>query len=116
MFQPEKLPVSARLALLLLLLLLAGMAVLSQVPPNEALVQLPACKPRACSHGPTCPCPSRCQTGPVIQQTNAPSKPGAPVLGGLVSPDGTEEMQCPLPSSEKKHNVGGKDGAGLCVF
>ena len=44
------------------------------------------------------------------------AEPGAPVVGGRTSPDGAEEIQCDLPSSECKKNVGGRDGAGLCVF
>lgn len=44
------------------------------------------------------------------------ASPGKPVVGGLVSPDGTEEIADPLPQSEKKKNVGGSDGSGLCVF
>lgn len=39
-----------------------------------------------------------------------------PVLGGKVAPDGKTEIACDLPSTEKKKNVGGSDGAGLCVF
>ena len=57
-----------------------------------------------------CPCPPRRPWG------NEEATPGAPVEGGLVSPDGTEEIMCPLPASEKKKNVGGSDGSGLCVF
>jgi len=34
---------------------------------------------------------------------------------GPVGPDG-REIVCDLPQAEKKHNVGGRDGAGLCVF
>ena len=41
---------------------------------------------------------------------------GQPQLGGKTSPDGSEEIMIDLPASEKKHNVGGRDGAGLCVF
>lgn len=41
---------------------------------------------------------------------------GAPVEGSKTSPDGTTEVACDLPASEKKKNVGGRDGAGLCVF
>lgn len=47
---------------------------------------------------------------------HAGAEPGAPVEGGKVSPDGAEEIMCDLPQSEKKKNVGGRDGAGLCVF
>jgi hypothetical protein len=39
-----------------------------------------------------------------------------PVESGFTSPDGKEDMACQLPESEKKHNVGGRDGSGLCVF
>lgn len=41
--------------------------------------------------------------------------PGAPVEGDLTGPDGTE-ISCPLPANQKKANVGGRDGLGLCVF
>lgn len=41
---------------------------------------------------------------------------GKPAEGGLTSPDGKAEVQTPLPESERKHNVGGRDGQGLCVF
>ncbi len=41
---------------------------------------------------------------------------GAPKSGGKTSPDGTVEITCDLPVSEMKKNVGGSDGAGLCVF
>lgn len=36
--------------------------------------------------------------------------------GGKVSPDGQSEIKCDLPRSMKRKNVGGRDGAGLCVF
>lgn len=39
-----------------------------------------------------------------------------PVVGGDTSPDGTVQVQCDLPSALRMHNVGGRDGAGLCVF
>lgn len=42
--------------------------------------------------------------------------PGRPVVGGKTSPDGVIELTCDLPAAEKKKNVGGRDGAGLCVF
>jgi hypothetical protein len=45
-----------------------------------------------------------------------PEANGKPQEGGKVSPDGKEEITCDLPQSEKKKNVGGRDGAGLCVF
>jgi len=37
-------------------------------------------------------------------------------IGGKVSPDGTTELQCDLPSTLQTKNAGGSDGAGLCVF
>lgn len=37
--------------------------------------------------------------------------------GGKVCPtDSTKEVVCDLPEGEKKKNVGGRDGSGLCVF
>lgn len=41
---------------------------------------------------------------------------GAPVRSGKVGPDGRTEITCDLPQSEKKRNIGGRDGSGLCVF
>lgn len=37
-------------------------------------------------------------------------------IGGPVSPDGKAEVTCNLPLSLRAKNVGGRDGAGLCVF
>ncbi len=37
------------------------------------------------------------------------------VVGGKVSPDG-KEIQMDLPESQQMKNIGGSDGAGLCVF
>lgn len=36
--------------------------------------------------------------------------------GGPTSPDGLEEIACDLPASLHLRNVGGTDGAGLCVW
>lgn len=36
--------------------------------------------------------------------------------GGKTSPDGKEEITCDLPQQFRIRNVGGRDGAGLCVF
>ena len=41
---------------------------------------------------------------------------GISTEGGRTSPDGTEEIQVDLPGEQQLKNVGGKDGAGLCVF
>lgn len=40
---------------------------------------------------------------------------GAFVKGGAISPDGTH-VECDLPAEYRMKNVGGRDGAGLCVF
>lgn len=36
--------------------------------------------------------------------------------GGPVAPDGKTEVVCDLPVDQRMRNVGGRDGAGLCVF
>jgi len=41
---------------------------------------------------------------------------GKIVTGGPVAPDGKTEVVCDLPVDQRKKNVGGRDGAGLCVF
>jgi hypothetical protein len=53
-----------------------------------------------------------------LKQPRRPFREAAfqPQEGGKVSPDGKEEITCDLPQSEKKRNIGGRDGAGLCVF
>ena len=40
----------------------------------------------------------------------------ASVGSGKVAPDKTTEVQCDLPDGQQMRNVGGSDGAGLCVF
>jgi len=37
-------------------------------------------------------------------------------VGGKTAPDGKTEIACDLPSFLQTKNVGGSDGAGLCVF
>jgi hypothetical protein len=41
---------------------------------------------------------------------------GSAIIGGPVSPDGKHEVTCDLPEDLRTKNVGGSDGAGLCVF
>lgn len=41
---------------------------------------------------------------------------GAASIGGKVAPDRVTEIQMDMPESLHKANVGGSDGAGLCVF
>ncbi len=55
--------------------------------------------------------PWRASTPP----TGATRPPNA-TIGGLTSPDGTETIAIDLPPSMRLKNVGGRDGAGLCVF
>lgn len=46
----------------------------------------------------------------------AAQQAGRIVLGGPVGPDGKTEVTCDLPAAQRTRNVGGRDGAGLCVF
>lgn len=69
---------------------------------------------------PPCPGPGPC---PVPRPTPPKPKPSpwgpgaieAVSIGGPVGPDGTQ-VEADLPVSLRKKNVGGRDGAGLCVF
>jgi hypothetical protein len=46
-----------------------------------------------------------------------PTQTAAPItIGGPVAPDGKTEVTCDLPANLRTKNVGGRDGAGLCVF
>ena len=42
--------------------------------------------------------------------------PAEITTGGPVGPDGKTEVTTDLPPDLRMHNVGGRDGAGLCVF
>jgi hypothetical protein len=46
----------------------------------------------------------------------APGPSGKAQVGGTISPDGTEEINCDLDKRFHLRNRGGSDGAGLCVF
>jgi hypothetical protein len=46
----------------------------------------------------------------------APLPVGKISIGGPTGPDGTTEVACDLPVEQRTRNVGGRDGAGLCVF
>lgn len=37
-------------------------------------------------------------------------------IGGFKSPDGKENMNCPLPGNLHQRNTVGSDGSGLCVY
>lgn len=52
---------------------------------------------------------------PTFLAAQRPGGGGAKV-GGTLAPDGKTEMQCDLPAALHLKNVGGSDGAGLCVF
>jgi hypothetical protein len=86
---------SMRLPLAVLLLRLALPLGLCAPPPPPSC---PCC-------GPECPCAL-----PVAATGDAIT------LGGPTAPDGKTEVTCDLPVSERMKNVGGRDGAGLCVF
>jgi hypothetical protein len=72
-----------------------------------------------------CPCQKKPQISPSkpAPAPQPPPKPRTPwddseklTVGGPVSPDGKTEIQCDLPVAQRTKNVGGTDGAGLCVF
>lgn len=55
--------------------------------------------------------------GPPHSASSEPSPPvGTITRGGPVAPDGQTEVTCDLPVEQRTKNVGGRDGAGLCVF
>jgi hypothetical protein len=72
--------------------------------------------PCSCNQPPTRPT----KAAPVSEPTPKPLSPWDESeklsVGGPVSPDGKTEVQCDLPVSQRTKNVGGTDGAGLCVF
>lgn len=47
---------------------------------------------------------------------SVPALAGPSQIGGRTSPDGSEEIQIDLPGSLQMKNIGGTDGAGLCVW
>src|SRR5262249_6727012 len=47
----------------------------------------------------------------------SPASVGQVRVGGPLAPDGTTEVQCDLPASERIRNIGSRvDGAGMCVM
>jgi hypothetical protein len=67
-------------------------------------------KPKPDPKKPRRPCP-----GPGPCPLEGQEAGGRPVEGGRVSPDGTVELVCDLPASERKKNIASK-GLGCCVF
>lgn len=78
--------------------------------PPSPVKPAPVPRPKPCPPGPYSP------WGVRSAGSLPASAPGQPVLGGPVAPDGTTEIKCHMPPSERKRNVGGRDGSGLCVF
>lgn len=62
------------------------------------------------------PLPADAIASTLIVEIDPFNADGKPTIGGKTGPDGKTEITCDLPESEKKKNVGGRDGAGLCVF
>lgn len=51
-----------------------------------------------------------------VSWTQSPQPTPTPKVGGKTSPDGTVELAADLPVALHLKNIGGSDGAGLCVF
>jgi hypothetical protein len=60
--------------------------------------------------------PSREEAFSPMEESQEEEAVGRLSIGGGVGPDGKTEVACDLPSDLLFHNVGGRDGAGLCVF
>src|SRR5262245_58446158 len=72
----------------------------------------PGCKPCPCKPAvdpPKPKCPNCPKCGAELVEAKI-------VIGGPTAPDATTEVTCDLPTTERTRNVGGRDGAGLCVF
>ena len=88
-------------------------------PPSPKRPRWPTCNKEltSASRSPACPCGECCQcldcTCGFVSATNAF---GEPTEGGSVGPDGKTVVACDLPTDLRAKNVGGRDGAGLCVF
>src|SRR5579875_324838 len=70
----------------------------------------PKPKPKPEPKKPHRPCP-----GPGPCPLDDKEAGGRPVEGGPISPDGTVEVVCDLPATERKKNIASK-GLGCCVF
>lgn len=56
------------------------------------------------------------EAGAARDASRAAAPAGKILLGGPVGPDGRTPVACDLPADQRTKNVGGNDGAGLCVF
>ncbi len=63
---------------------------------------------------PACPGIPECRADTAVSPS--PFWPVEGKSGGLLSPDGSVRLRCVLPPELQMKNVGGSDGAGLCVF
>lgn len=105
-------------------LLMTGLLTVCLVIDKTTLLgpKPPAPVPAPCPGPGPCPVPAPPPKKPLVPRPwgtlDADGRPlvGAITVGGPVAPDGVTEVQTDLPVSERKKNVGGRDGAGLCVF
>lgn len=99
-----------------------GALILASLLGYSYLVSTPAKPVDPNCPGPVCPSPSPTPSPPKRPLIPRPwgdtpaIEAGSPQLGGFVSPDGKVTVVGDLPGTEKRRNVGGNDGAGLCVF
>lgn len=80
----------------------------------------PASKPKPKTPEPKkprrpCPGPGPCPLEDKDVSDRRDAGPTGPAEGGRVSPDGSIEVVCDLPASERKKNIASK-GLGCCVF
>lgn len=53
---------------------------------------------------------------PLREESPLVGAPAMAQIGGPISPDGSEKVQIDIQPHLRKKNIGGSDGAGLCVF
>jgi hypothetical protein len=99
-----------------LLLALAAVAGLGFLSFQARPLKLPALPQPVLPSGPNRPFVPPEPPRPLRPWGDSLAPVGAPVVGTKVAPDGKTQVACDLPAEEKKKNVGGRDGAGLCVF
>ncbi len=70
-----------------------------------------------------CRCLDQCHCGEIVTAgrrqsyfESLPNSAGNVTIGGPVGPDSKTEVATDLPVDQRAKNVGGRDGAGLCVF
>lgn len=111
------------IAIVLLGLVCLGVCAVLLVQPLLSVPELPNRWPVPPAPSPDpntpdpCPgpnCPRRPRPRPTWLPTLWPV--GQIQIGGPLAPDGRTQVQCDLPLSLRLKNVGGTDGAGLCVF